>query len=165
VVWGVNVARQNFQATQEYRFDQYYRLEADKAFAENVTRWLADPTIASQILSSAHIQVSDITLKHYTKIFRAERLASNYIQVRFSVNHQSDATKIVAAAKKILADKTTALNSQAEPDQNWFVLVFDNPTIAPHQISGVLLALIGGGGGLLLAIFTVLVIHYWKEDE
>jgi hypothetical protein len=165
VVWGINVSRQASQPAKEYRFDQYYRLEADKDFGENIVRWLADPGVASKIITSSQIQTGDLTLKRYAKMFRAERLAPSYIQVKFSVKNRQDATKIIGAAKKVLETKTADLNSKKNPDQNWFTLIFDSPVIAPHQASRLLVALVGGGGGLLLATLIVLIIHYWQEDE
>ncbi|MEI6650878.1 MAG: hypothetical protein WCL23_05630, partial [Candidatus Moraniibacteriota bacterium] len=51
----VNVARAGAQATTDYTYDQFYRLQADERFADTVVRWIAAPSVRKEIATSAGV--------------------------------------------------------------------------------------------------------------
>ena len=70
----LNVTRKGVQQTTDYRYDDFYRLQADEKFGETIVEWLKNPRIATDIYSSAGMAVNDLSLKHRTRIFKSEKL-------------------------------------------------------------------------------------------
>ena len=167
-VMSIDIARhsgqESSQSSGEYDFDQYYRLEADESFAETLVQWLKDPGVVNFVFSDSKIQASGESLSSYSKFFKAERLASNYIQVKYATNSTAEAAAIFNSAKEIIAAKTDALNADSK-DSNWFKAIFSGPVVAQKKLQ--LLPVLVGAlvGGFLLSIFSVLTRYYWKDEE
>lgn len=161
VAMSIEVARQGTQSGEAYQYDQYYRLEADSKFAETVVQWLKDPAIANAVLQQSEVD-SAKSLKKLAKTFRAEKLSSTYLQVRFSVNNPASGEKVSKALTEILKGKVTELNNN-NANSTWFSLVFGKPIIAQAKISGWVVGLVAIIGGFGLAVLATLIRHYWKD--
>lgn len=158
----VEVSRAGTQSTADYQYDQYYRLQADEKFAETVSQWLKDPTVATEILRAADQDPMAASLRSLSKTFRAEKLASSFVQVRFQVSRPAQAQTMTEAIRTILNQRTQAMNQQAQsPD--WFVLDVGTPAVLQSRWNGMLFGSAALVGGLLAALFGISVVEYWKE--
>ncbi len=77
----LNVTRIGSQETSDYKYDDFYRLQADERFADTVVRWLGSPRIVSDIYSTAHLDADSLGLSGLNKAFKSERLSSQMIRV------------------------------------------------------------------------------------
>lgn len=115
----LNISRTETQPTADYRYDQFYRLQADDKFAETVVEWLKAPGVANDIFAKAGINSDQKTMRQLSKSFRAEKLSSNLVGVQYSTEVSDEAGKIAPAISSIISEKTKSLNAGAR-DPNWF---------------------------------------------
>lgn len=162
VSMSLEITRQASEQTADYQYDQYYRLQADEKFADTIVQWLKDPAVVNEILAKAEINFSSQTLKSLSKAFRAEKLSSNYIQLRMSTAQSSDSSKITKATQDVISEKVSLLDSESQ-SKTWFKVMYGKPIVALSKIS-LQVVLIGSiVGGFILSLMVVLCSHYWKE--
>lgn len=162
VSMAVEVARDDQEQTDDYQFDQYYRLEADNKFSDTVVQWLKDPAVVHVIYSDAGLALPSDDLQKLAKTFRVEKLSSNYIQVRYAVTDPQQAEKLWTSADKMLNARTGKLNHD-EKNDNWFHLLLAKPLVAPAKVEMKVVVVMALIGGFLVALVTVLVKHYWQD--
>jgi hypothetical protein len=75
----LNVSRTGYEKTDAYRYDQFYRLQADERFADTVVRWMAAPSVREEMISLGAPEPVVVTLS-------AKRLSSQMIDVRYSAS-------------------------------------------------------------------------------
>jgi capsular polysaccharide biosynthesis protein len=138
--------------TADYRYDEFYRLQADERFADTVVRWLQSGRIQEDILSLAAPGVEFKRLK-------ASRLSSQLIRVTFIVKEESDARIITAAISKVLNEKSQELNKYQQ-NNNWFKLIVSEPVVNSYKIPLFKLSIILLFVGIFAGFWGVLIRHY-----
>jgi capsular polysaccharide biosynthesis protein len=160
----LNVSRTETQSTSDYRYDQFYRLQADDKFSETIVEWLKSPGISQDIFTKAGINSDQKTMRDLSRSFQAEKLSSDLISVKYSVESNDDAAKIAPAISAIISDKTKSLNSDAR-DPNWFQIDTSNLIVLKNaqdlRLNLGIAALIGLFLGALLAFGR----HYISDEE
>jgi capsular polysaccharide biosynthesis protein len=160
----INISRTETQSTSDYRYDQFYRLQADDKFAETIVEWLKSPGVSSDIFEKAGISSDQKTMRDLSKSFQAEKLSSNLIGVKYSTETNDAAEKIAPAISAIISDKAKTLNSDAR-DPNWFQINASNLIILKNiqnlPLNLTIAALIGLFLGTLLAFGK----HYISDEE
>ncbi|HBI17419.1 MAG: hypothetical protein UR60_C0016G0015 [Candidatus Moranbacteria bacterium GW2011_GWF2_34_56] len=150
----LNVTRTNYQKdTTDYRYDEFYRLQADERFADTLVRWLGSKVIQNEILT----EVDGISFEK----LKAERLSSQMVRVSFIIDEKNQAVKITQAIDNILNDNISQLNEEQKNPQ-WFKVLVSSPMVDNYKLDldklmGILLAL-----GIFLGSWAVLIRHYLK---
>lgn len=153
----LNVTRTNYQTdTMDYRYDDFYRLQADERFADTLVRWLGSRVIQNEISKEA-----DGVL--FEKL-KAERLSSQMIRVSFVIDEKSQAVKITQAIDNVLNDNISQLNAEQKNPQ-WFKVLVSYPIVDNYKLGlakfvGILLAL-----GIFLGSWVVLIRHYLSNKK
>lgn len=159
----LNISRTESQSTTDYRYDQFYRLQADEKFAETVVEWLKSPGVAQDIFAKADANSNKKTMRQLSKSFQAEKLSSDLVSIKYSTQTSDEAGKIAPAIESVISDKTKGLNSDAK-DPNWFQVNMTNLTILKNtQNLGVNLG-IGTLAGIFIGIFLAFGKHYISEE-
>jgi len=153
-VLSIHIARTSSPVqTEDYRYGDFYRLQADERFADTVVRWLESPRIVADIYSGTGREVAMPAEYALGKVFSARRLSSQYVEVRFSAASPKIAESLSASLSRVLNERTKSLN--AGETQGWFRLEVEDPVIYPaHTPWGRILA----GAvcvGVLLGIWAV----------
>lgn len=160
---GISIGRKAVQQSDQYQYDQYYRVQADEKYADTIVQWLKDPYLVQAIFRQAEVAVPTGGMRSFKAVFDAEKLAPEYINVSFRVERPEDAEKISKSLRSELNKKNAEINPE-ESDPEWFALVFGENIVRPYTISLVILLSAAAVGGLILAITAVLVRHYWKSS-
>lgn len=160
----LNISRLASQNTADYRYDQFYRLQADEKFSETVVKWISSPGVVKDILGSAGAESGGKTIRQLEKTFRAEKIASGLVSVRYAAQSEDEAKKVASAAASVVSDKTKKLNSEAK-DPDWFSVDMANLIVAKNtqdlRINLGIAALIGLFVGTLLAFGK----YYISEEK
>lgn len=158
----LNISRIEAQQTQDYKYDQFYRLEADEKFAQTLTAWLKSPGVVRDILEKADQSTESFSLRQLSKMIQAEKLSSQAVSVKFASPSEEEAKKISSAIAAVVSEKTSRLNSEAR-DQNWFKVDVTNFIVLKNtqdlRINLALAALIGFLAGTFLSFGK----HYVSE--
>ncbi|HBB37097.1 MAG: hypothetical protein UX02_C0002G0302 [Candidatus Moranbacteria bacterium GW2011_GWC1_45_18] len=159
----LNISRLASQNTGDYRYDQFYRFQADEKFAETAVEWLSAPGVAKDILANAGVESEKKTIRQLGKSFQAEKLSSSLVEVRYSARSKEEGEKLAAAASSFVSDKTKKMNSEAK-DPNWFLVDMTNLVVARNiqdlRINLGIAALFGFFAGTLIAFGK----HYFSEE-
>jgi len=150
----LNVTRSGIQETQEYRYDEFYRLQADERFADTIVRWLGSPQITEDIYEKSGI-VSKKTIK-------ARRLSSQMIEVIFVLKNKDDAEKISVAALEVLNGQIEILNRKQE-SETWFMLVASEPFVMEKKLGPIIVFAAALLLGLFFGAWGVMISHYFKK--
>lgn len=150
----LNVTRTGYQKdTTDYRYDEFYRLQADERFADTVVRWLGSKVIRNDI-------EKETKGTQFEKL-KAERLSSQMIKVSFIVEDRNQAQKITEVIDRVLNNKVSELNLEQKNPQ-WFKVLVSYPVISEQKINPMLLLAIFLSGGIFLGFWVVLIKHYLK---
>jgi capsular polysaccharide biosynthesis protein len=157
----LNITRSGSQQTSDYRYGDFYRLQADEKFAETVVEWLKNPRTAADILSRAGINTAHSSLRKLSKVLVAEKLSSQIVAVSFAADNEKSAQRISDAVLEIISKNTEALNKNQNED-SWFEIVAQNPVIMQDRVSPIILLLASLVMGMFLGFWIVMVKHYLK---
>lgn len=150
----LNVTRTGYQKdTPDYRYDEFYRLQADERFADTVVRWLGSKVIKNEIAK----EVGGIKFEK----LKAERLSSQMIRVSFVISDKNQVEKITASIDKVLNAKVSELNLEQKNPQ-WFKILVSYPVSSQHKLDAWLLVGMLLAGGIFLGFWVVLIKHYLK---
>lgn len=151
----LNVTRLGTQRTDVYRYDDFYRLQADERFADTVVRWLtSSPRIVLDVASEVKNPRS--------LVFSAERLSSQMVRVRYQVADEKEAQKIAAATLKVLNAQTQELNKEQQ-EENWFALQGGEPVVNDARVSLLKLFFASLTLGIFIGFWGVLLKHYFAK--
>ncbi len=157
-----DVMRDGAVQTEAYAYDQYYRLQADKQFAETIAHWLRTARVVDDILHQAGA-LPPATLRKKERFFTAQRVSSQSVVITFRVPTVAAGTRIATAIDTQLNRRASALNNGAQAD--WFAVTVDAPVITSAQKSLRLFAGVGLFGGIGIGIVAVFVAHALRAQS
>jgi capsular polysaccharide biosynthesis protein len=159
----LNVSRIENQSSTDYRYDQFYRLQADDKFSETVSEWLKSPGVVQEIFKRADLNSDGKSIRQLRKTFQAEKMSPEIIEVRFSPKDSDEGKKIADAISSVISEKIKNINVPAN-DPNWFRIEPSNLITAKNvqdlRINLAISILIGLFAGSLLAFLK----HYISEE-
>ncbi|MCX6765968.1 MAG: hypothetical protein NT136_03345 [Candidatus Moranbacteria bacterium] len=158
----LNVTRSGIQETPDYRFDDFYRLQADERFADTVVRWLGSPRVVTDIYNEAGIVSAGLSQRSLSRIFKAQRLSSQVIQVIFATSDSRIARNISNSIIKILNKKTEELNN-LQKEESWFIIIGSDPVIRENKWAMEIVVLASLLAGAFLGMLAVLVKNYFED--
>lgn len=159
----LNVTRSGIQATEAYRYDDFYRIQADEKFAETVVKWIASPRIVTNVFNETGIASGGISIRELSKIFKAKKMSSQMIDVRFKSTSAREAQDISEALVGAINKESKNLN-QFQKEDNWFKIVGEEPVIKEFRLTLKDVLPISLILGIFLGIWVVLIRHYLKKD-
>ncbi len=157
----LNITRSGSQQTADYKYDDFYRIQADDKFADTVVQWLEDPQTVADIYKAAGLDVSRFSIGQLSKIFSAEKLSSQFVSISFAARSKDSAKKISGAISGVLGRKTDALNKD-QNENTWFEILAQDPVIVKYRVSPLILLAISLAAGIFLAFWVVMLRHYLK---
>jgi capsular polysaccharide biosynthesis protein len=149
----LNVTRSGQEETADYRFDGFYRLQADERFADTAVRWLGTARMQEDIQNTAGKKMVSL---------EAKRLSSQLIVVEVVAKDAPSAEKISGAIPQILNQEAQKLN-QWQKEKNWFMVVADEPTISRSAWEWDRTILISLLFGIFAAFWSVVISHYFAK--
>lgn len=153
----LNVTRKATQQTSDYRYDEFYRLQADERFADTVVRWLGSPNVTDDI-----VKESKIDPKKLVSNFKAMRLSSQMIQVTVVTVDASSGKKMAQAMRKVIDAQTEKLDEE-QKGETWFKVLASDPLVMPQKMGMKIVLFVSIMLGIFLGSWGVLIRHYFKK--
>jgi len=157
----LNITRSGTQQTADYKYDDFYRLQADEKFGDTLVQWLQDPRIVTDIYDEAGIDTNKFNIRQLSKIFTAEKLSSQLVTISFSSRDENSARKISSAIANVISKNTDLLNKN-QNESTWFEIVAQNPIIVKDSFSGLIIFIASLALGIFLGFWAVMMRHYLK---
>ena len=158
----LNIARTGVQQTTDYRYDGFYRLQADERFADTVVRWLESPRVLADMGSLAKAQPLRREVWQFGDPVRAERLSSQVIRVQYRTKTTDEAKRFSRSMLTVLNRETTQLNGEAA-DESWFLVESGEPVVTDGQFGWPKAVGFSVSFGIFLAFWIGLIRYYWKK--
>lgn len=155
----LNITRSGSQETQEYKYDDFYRLQADEKFAETVVQWIKDPRIVTDIFNVASISTETMSLRQLRKSFSAEKLSPQVVATSFSASDKKTSEKIANSIAEVVARATHKLNED-QKESTWFEVVAQEPVIVRYQPNFMLILIGSFLAGIFIGFWAALAAHY-----
>jgi capsular polysaccharide biosynthesis protein len=155
----LNVTRIGTQKTDAYRYDGFYRLQADERFADTVVRWLQSPRIVADIYNDAKIMASGLSQRTLSKIFKAQRLSSQEILVTYVTSDSRTAQTLAESIVKVINSKADELN-KFQKEENWFTILGSEPVVRENRRDTRIVLFASLVLGAFLGFWAVLIRHY-----
>jgi len=157
----LNITRQGSQDTSDYKFDDFYRLQADEKFADTIVQWLKSPKTVAEIYSKSGINPEESSLRQLTRYFKPEKLSSQIVSVSFSTGSAEMAKKISAAISEIISKNINRLN-ESQKESTWFEIVPEEAVIIRNSSNPLVVLLLSLLIGIFVAFWIVMILHYIK---
>ncbi len=155
------ISRKGTQATDNYKYDGYYAVQASDVFSDNISQWLASASVASEIYSRAKIKTDFTDFKQFSKIFKAKKLSSQYVEVRYETPDEQSAKVIARAIVDVLQEKTDSL-SKSSNEEISFNIIYNDPLVIRSENSVWWNNLMAIFGGLFIGILLAFGKNYFK---
>ena len=155
----INLTRAGQQETTAYKYDDFYRLQADEKFVETIVEWLKAPRTVADIYAEAGLDFQNLSLKNLSKAIKVEKLSSQVVAVSFGTSNKEEAGKISNAINKILTKNISELNKN-QKEETWFEIVAHDPITVQDNFNLLLVAIVFLLVGIFIAFWVVLIIHY-----
>lgn len=158
----INISRVGTQDTDQYRYDNFYRIQADEKFAETIVQWLKSPKTSSDIYADAGIDTASLSLRQLSKRIIPEKLSSQVISVNFSSSDPTIAKKISQSIVKIISQNTENLNKD-QKDSTWFEIVPQDPIVKKYHPDNFLILAASLFLGIFIGFWVVMIRHYFRD--
>ncbi len=159
----LNITRQGSQETSDYKFDDFYRLQADEKFAETVVQWLKSPRTVADIYADAGLQPKKLSMRQLAGSLHPEKLSSQIVSVAFLAPNEESAQKISRAIVNVIIKNTSELNKNQQ-ENTWFEVMSHRPVIAMRDFDPLLILFFSFSGGVFLGFWAAMFRHYLKQQ-
>ncbi len=155
----LSVSRASTQQTQDYQYDGYYIIQASELFTDTVKQWINSPEVVANVYKEAGIDSEAKSLKELQKKFKADKLSSQYLEVKFTVKEEETAKKISGSLLNVLQSKAYTLG-WASRSQATFSILGAEPIIMKNKADLLVNTLIGLLVGLFIGISVAFFGNY-----
>ena len=155
----LNVTRTGIQKTDQFKYDNFYRLQADEKFTETIVEWLKSPRVVEDIYHNAGIDTSGMSLRDMEKALKPEKMSSQLVIVSFSAPDIETSKKVSLAVLGAVNSNIAALNKD-QHDEGWFQALSRDPVIVKYRVPPFLLFAASFVFGIFLAFWVVMIRHY-----
>ncbi len=160
----LNITRTGIQKTEDYRYDDFYRLQADERFSDTAVKWLSSPRIASEILADSGISTTRMSAQEISKKFKAERVSSNLVEVSYITELPKTGKDLHPSIIKILNKEAESLN-ESQKEENWFKIIGSDPIVKENKFSWKLALSVSLILGAFFGIWFVFLKHYFSQEK
>ena len=158
VVFSIDVTRENYSKTEDYRYDQFYRFQADEKFAENIVNWFNDPAFKREIENKSN--ENNFSFEN----LEVKKLSNGYLQVFLLSRNKENYPQAIEAIRIVLENKIHDINKKAN-DPEWFSVLIGEPTISKKEFDFKLIFLGAFLFGFVFGLFASLFHYYFQSNE
>lgn len=160
----LTIARGNLQQTDDYKYDNYYAIQASELFGRTVVGWLETPSLVLDIYNASGVATPSSDLNALSNKFKATRLAPQVIQVEFSESNPENARKVSDAVVTIMQREVEKVNAASQEDA-YFTLQKTDTVVNEKSKQYPMVGLVSFLVGLFLGYNALLLVHYIKKHE
>ncbi len=152
------------QKKYENDFSSFYRLQADEKIADSVVAWLKSPSIVSDILKDSGIKEIKYNNKNLASIYKANKMSSQIVDIRFMVTNKEQGKKQTEAIKNKINNLLKTMNPENSTD-SWFEVSIEKPVVYFYEKSLTFVLSLSLAIGFFVSFIVIITKHYLKEDK
>ena len=157
----LSVSKVNREATEDFKYDNFYAIQASELLGNTVVSWFKTPDFVSEVYAQAGVE-SNEDLNKLAKSFKAKQNSSHTVEVRVNNPDKETAQKLIDGMIVVIGNRVAALEltSAEEPS---FGVQASLPMVFAKKYSPYLVGGIGLMCGLLLGIGVAFIVFYLKK--
>ena len=159
----LSVTRQGAEATAEYQYDQFYRLQADERMADTVARYL-ETEIGRQTVARRALLTEEREFEFIESKVMVLRLSPSLLRVVYRAKTPNEANQLAVAFLEAGEQHIASLNEQAA-NRNWFTLISSETFFRDDRFTFPIALALSFAAGVFVAFWTVLGLWYWRGAE
>jgi hypothetical protein len=156
----LNVTRSGTESTNEYRYHDFYRLQADERFADTVVQWMRSPRLRADVCERMRARFDRQETCFFDRV-SAKRLSSQMIEVSYTAPNEASA---VFAGEVLVAtvNAEARLLNEMQQEPAWFLVLGSDPVIEDGRVSVSVATMIALAIGVFLGFWVVLLTRYFR---
>lgn len=148
-------------ATNVYRYDQYYALEASSMMADTVASWLKDPSSVIEIYNNAQVELPTQSAADLSKIINAKKLPPSTITVLINGNNEGSLKNILSSTIKYIKSRVETDHSTLGTEN--FEVKYSDPAVLKHDSGLLLNTALGFIAGIIIGLALIALVDYFKR--
>lgn len=160
----ITVTRVNVQETPDYKFDDFYAIQASEFFSRTLIGWIETPAIVLDIYDDAGITAPTSSLSSLARLFKGTRIAPQVIQVEFKHNDATEADTIADSIITVIQREVDKENSATE-DEAYFNIEATKTVVVEQPKNYAIVGVVAFLVGLFIAYNLALLLHYLAKGE
>jgi len=155
----ITISQTATEQTEDYKYDNYYTFRSIDLFTESIEKWFRNPNIVRRTFEKADLEPRR-ELKDNTKLFKARKLSSNYLEIEYVTDSRENGQKI---AKNLIEVLNEEIDKQKKDKETWYKVNASSPYIQINKISNIIISVISLVCGFIITITYILIKHYLKS--
>jgi len=158
------VALQERDTSPGFRYDGYYALSGTELFSSTLASLIASPEMIVQAYQEAKLPVSTQDPFALTKRVRAQKAASQLVQITI-IDSSREKAEVLAAAVGDVAQRTVRHYNATNSDSDQFSITSTTPWTGVVRVSAIPVAIITGVFSSIVAAMVVLFKEALKRGK
>ncbi len=160
----LNVIRVNREETGDYQYDGFYAIQASNLFAETIVSWLETPAVVKEIYEQSGRKDAVLSLSDFAGAFKAKKLSSQNITVKFSSKTEEEA-KTIASSLISVVEKKSQVSLETSEKEAVFEIKSADPVIIKRNYDAGITFFAGLITGMALGILWAAGKNYFYENR
>lgn len=156
----LSITRTALEEAADYRFDEYYRFQADERLAETLVQYLDSASGKRAVADKAKLSEKNRDQYLESKLRIAKR-GTNGILVQYKAFGREESMRLGEALSLVANAYLILLNEDAR-DLTWFTVLSEPPVVAEAKWGIIRVVGVGFFGGIFLAFWAVL-LQFFSE--
>jgi capsular polysaccharide biosynthesis protein len=158
----LTLSRVNTQKTTDYKYDDYYAIQAVDLFNKTVAAWLQTPSDVLDIYTDAGVSAPTESLNSLARVITTTKISPQVLQVDFVHGDKDQAQKIADSIVKIVQREVDKEN-KIETEQAYFHVDASNTVIVETPKFYALIAIVALLVGLFVSYNLALLLNYFSK--
>lgn len=155
----LTLSRVNTQKTSDYKFDDYYAIQAVDLFNKTVAAWLQTPSDVLDVYQDAGISAPSTSLNSLARVIKTTKISPQVMQVEFTHGNEAEARKIADSIVKIVNREVDKQNA-VETEQAYFHVDASDTVVVETQKYYALVGIVAFLVGLFVSYNLALLLNY-----
>lgn len=160
----LTLSRVNTQKTADYKYDDYYAIQAVDLFNKTVAAWLQTPADVLDIYKDAGVTPPTTSLNSLARVIKTTKISPQVLQVEFTHANKDEATKISDSIVKIVQREVDKQN-KVETEQAYFHVDSSETVVVETPRYYALVAIVALLIGLFLSYNLALLMNYFGKGN
>ncbi|MFC1640627.1 hypothetical protein ACFL2D_01110 [Patescibacteria group bacterium] len=161
----VTISRVNAQETKDYKYDNFYAIQASELFSRTVVGWIETPAIVIDVYSEAGIDAPNDNLNSLAKVIKGTRIAPQVVQIDFDHTDKEEASKLADSVINVIQREVDKENEATKDDEAYFHIEATKTIVVEQTKHYPLIAVISFLVSLFIGYNIALLRHYLKKEE
>lgn len=160
----LTLSRVNTQKTSDYKYDDFYAIQAVDLFNKTVAAWLQTPSDVLDVYKDAGVAAPTTSLNSLARVIKTTKISPQVLQVEFTHTNKDEAQKIADSIVKIVQREVDKQN-EVETEQAYFHVDASETVVVETPKYYALVAIVAAILGVFVSYNLALLLNYFGKGQ